>query len=269
MLQWSQNHIGNRGMTQSKEDPPRVEFPDEFVRRLKAAKRMVVLTGAGVSAESGLPTFRGAEGLWRNYRPEDLANLEAFHNDPVTVWKWYDWRRGLVANAKPNAAHYAIARLEELFEDFLLITQNVDNLHRVAGNKKMVELHGNIWFTRCLAEGTVRENRDVPLKEIPPVCPDCGSIERPNIVWFGEFINSSLLNKAWQESEKSDMFISTGTSGKVQPAAGMSSMARNSGAYVLEVNLEKTPSFYTTNHAMDLPCGIVLPEIVKLVESFR
>lgn len=255
-------------MTENKGHPPRIEFPDELVRRLKTAKRMVVLTGAGVSAASGIPTFRGAGGMWKNHRPEDLANLDAFHRDPVTVWEWYDWRRGIVANAKPNAAHYAIARLEEMFDDFLLVTQNVDNLHRVAGNKKIVELHGNIWFTRCLAEGTVRENRETPLKEIPPRCPDCGSIERPDIVWFGEFINNALLDKAWRESGKSDMFISTGTSGVVQPAAGMSGIARSSGAYVLEVNLEKTPAFHTTNHAMEQPCEILLPQIVKLVESF-
>ncbi|MBF0293117.1 MAG: NAD-dependent deacylase [Nitrospinae bacterium] len=248
--------------------PSQVNFPDEFVRRLKAAKRMVVLTGAGVSAESGLPTFRGAEGMWKSFRPEDLATVEAFQRDPKLVWEWYDWRRGLVASAKPNAAHYAIARLEELFEEFLLITQNVDGLHRVAGNKKIVELHGNIWFTRCFAEGTVRENRDVPLKEIPPRCPDCGSLERPHIVWFGEYINGALLDKAWHESEKSDMFITVGTSGVIQPAAGMSGIARNSGAYVLEINLEKTPLYYTANHTVEMSGGIVLPEIVKLAESF-
>jgi NAD-dependent deacetylase len=258
-----------RKMTANEDNPARAEFPDEFVRRLKTAKRLVVLTGAGISAESGLPTFRGPEGLWRNYRPEDLATLDAFQRDPVVVWEWYDWRRGLVANAKPNAAHYAIARLEELFDDFFLITQNVDGLHRVAGTRSMVELHGNIWFTRCFAEGTVRENRETPLKAIPPRCPDCGSLERPNIVWFGEYIDGALLDKAWQESAKSDMFITVGTSGTVQPAAGMSGIARNGGAYVLEINLEKTPLYHTANHIVEMSSGVVLPEIVKLAESFR
>jgi NAD-dependent deacetylase len=255
-------------MTKNKEQPPRVEFPDEFARRLKTAKRLVVLTGAGVSAESGLPTFRGHEGMWKNHSPEDLATLDAFQRDPLLVWEWYDWRRGLVANAKPNAAHYAIARLEEMFDEFLLITQNVDNLHRVAGSKKMMELHGNIWFTRCLAEGTVRENRETPLKEIPPICPDCGSIERPHIVWFGEYIDGAFLDKAWNDSEKSDMFITVGTSGAIQPAAGMTGIARSKGSYVLEINLTKTPLYQTANHTVEMSCGIVLPEIVKLAESF-
>lgn len=258
-----------RKMTANEGHPTNVKFPDEFVRRLKTAKRLVVLTGAGVSAESGLPTFRGPEGMWKNYRPEDLATLDAFQRDPVVVWEWYDWRRGLVAHAKPNAAHYAIARLEELFDDFLLITQNVDGLHKVAGTRNMVELHGNIWFTRCFAEGTVRENRETPLKAIPPRCPDCGSLERPHIVWFGEYIDGSLLDKAWQESAKSDMFITVGTSGTVQPAAGMSAIARDSGAYVLEINITKTPLYYTANHAVEMSGGVVLPEIVRLAESFR
>ena len=256
-------------MTENEQSPAHIELPDEFIQCLKTAKRLVVLTGAGVSAESGLPTFRGPEGMWKQYRPEELANLDAFMRDPVVVWEWYDWRRGLVANAKPNVAHYAIARLEELFESFLLITQNVDNLHAVAGNENIVELHGNIWFTRCLKEGTVRENRETPLHEIPPRCPTCGSIERPHIVWFGEFIDGAMLDKAWKGSAKADLFISVGTSGGIQPAAGMSGMPRNGGAYTLDINLEKTPLYYTANHTVEMSSGIVLPEIVKMVESYR
>ncbi|MFQ6079576.1 MAG: Sir2 family NAD-dependent protein deacetylase, partial [Thermodesulfobacteriota bacterium] len=143
-------------------------FSRKMIERFRRAKRLVVITGAGISAESGVPTFRGSDGLWRRYRAEDLATPQAFRRDPRLVWEWYDWRRRLISGKEPNAGHLAIVAMEGLFEEFLLITQNVDGLHRKAGSRKLIEIHGNLWRVRCTGEGKVSFNNEVPLKEIPP-----------------------------------------------------------------------------------------------------
>src|SRR5690349_9479805 len=153
--------------------------------KIASARSLTVLTGAGISADSGVPTFRGADGLWRNFRAEDLATPDAFARDPRLVWEWYNWRRELIATKTPNAAHAALANLERRCSDFWLITQNVDGLHRAAGSEKLTEIHGNIWKVRCTDCGTVDNNRDVPIA-ILPTCRRCGSLLRPHIVWFGE-----------------------------------------------------------------------------------
>lgn len=261
--------MGNKEALEDKEPPTRLKFPEKFIKRLKKAKRLVVVTGAMMSAESGLPMYRGSEGMWKHHRAEDLANLDAFRRIPDVVWEWYNWRRGLLASVTPNEGHYALARLEELFEEFILFTFCGDDLHRVAGSKNIVEFNGNIWQTRCFKDGAVRENREVPLSQIPPKCPDCGSIERPNEVWFGEFIDDAKLDLAWEKSGKSDIFIASGTFGGMQPLAGMSGTAQSGGSYVLDINVEVTPLYYTADHRITMPCMTVLPEIVKLVESFR
>lgn len=201
---------------------------------------VVVLTGAGVSAESGIPTFRGSDGLWKRYRAEQLATPQAFERDPKLVWEWYDYRRQIISASKPNPAHFAIARLDDFFPNFELITQNVDGLHLDAGSRRVIELHGNIFRVRCLAEGKVFENREVPLKQIPPTC-SCGSILRPDVVWFGEAIPSHVLQKAFEASRDSFLMIVVGTSGVVQPAASMPLLAKQSGAYVIEINPDETP----------------------------
>ena len=157
----------------------------EAGQRLRAARRVVALTGAGISAESGVPTFRGPGGLWRQYRPEDLATPEAFARDPRLVWEWYAWRRETIAPLRPNAAHDALVALEKRTPEFLLATQNVDGLHAAAGSRRIVELHGTIWRLRCTSCGEERDDRRVPLAEIPPRC-DCGALLRPGVVWFGE-----------------------------------------------------------------------------------
>ena len=149
-------------------------LPDSLIEKIASARRVVVSTGAGVSAESGVPTFRGAEGLWKNFRAEELATPEAFSRDPGLVWEWYAWRRDLIAGCRPNPAHEAIAALGDLFDDFVLVTQNVDGLHRIAGSKRLLELHGCLWDLRCVEEGTVREDRTSPLMELPPRC-GCGA----------------------------------------------------------------------------------------------
>jgi NAD-dependent deacetylase len=236
--------------------------------RLESARSVAVLTGAGVSAESGVPTFRGADGLWRQYRAEDLATPEAFSRDPKLVWEWYDWRRQLIAKCQPNPAHYAIAFLERQARKLLLITQNVDGLHRLAGSVRMVEVHGSLWRVRCLQEGKITENLDVPLRTIAPRC-ECGSLLRPDVVWFGEALPSEALQQAFEAAESCDLFLVVGTSAVVQPAASLPMVARNKGAYVVEVNLEPTPLTPIAHESHHGKAGEILPKLLGRTSSFE
>jgi NAD-dependent deacetylase len=208
-------------------------------RKLSSARSLTVLTGAGISADSGVPTFRGTDGLWRNFRAEDLATPEAFTRDPRLVWEWYNWRRELIATKRPNPAHDAVAQMERQFEQFWLITQNVDGLHRGAGSRKLSEIHGNIWMVRCTQCRGLTENRDVPLA-IPPLCVTCGGLLRPHIVWFGESLAEEDLRRSYTALKSSDLCLIIGTSGMVYPAAGLASIAKESGAFVAEINLDST-----------------------------
>jgi len=209
--------------------------------RLAAARSVAVLTGAGISADSGVPTFRGANGLWRNFRAEDLATPEAFERDPRLVWEWYDWRRELIATKKPNQAHDAVAAMERRFSRFWLITQNVDGLHRDAGSIKLSEIHGNIWKVRCTACGLVEDNRQVPIP-IPPSCTACQTMVRPHIVWFGESLAAEDIAKSYEALESCDVLLIIGTSGLVYPAASFAPVAKSAGAFVVEINLDATPN---------------------------
>jgi len=208
--------------------------------KLAEARAVTVLTGAGISADSGVPTFRGVDGLWRNYRAEDLATPEAFERDPRLVWEWYNWRRELLATKQPNSAHEAVAELERRYEQFWLITQNVDGLHRAAGSRKLSEIHGSIWMVRCTACGSIEDNRDVPIA-ILPTCRDCNGLLRPHIVWFGESLFPEDLTQCASALQACDVLIVIGTSGVVYPAAGFASMAKEAGAFVAEINLDTTP----------------------------
>lgn len=208
--------------------------------RKRSFNSVAVLTGAGISAESGVPTFRGEDGLWRRYRVEELATPGAFHENRTLVWEWYDWRRGLIASCEPNAAHYSLVEMEKHCQDFTLITQNVDGLHQRAGSKHVVQLHGNIWQVRCTAEHTVFENRDVPLPKIPPAC-SCGALLRPDVVWFGESLDPGILSEAFRAVERCQLMLVVGTSAIVQPAASMPITAKDKGAYLIEINVERTP----------------------------
>jgi NAD-dependent deacetylase len=209
--------------------------------RIAAARSLTVLTGAGISADSGVPTFRGTDGLWRNYRAEDLATPEAFERDPRLVWEWYNWRREVLATKKPNEAHLALAELEQRLTDKMwLITQNVDGLHRQAGSHRLSEIHGNIWLVRCTGCGTVTENRQVPIP-ILPTCQDCNALLRPHIVWFGESLDPTDLRLCNDALGSCDLFLVIGTSGVVYPAAGFATIAKDAGATVVEINLAETP----------------------------
>jgi len=242
----------------------------DLIRRaadaLRSARRITVLTGAGISAESGVPTFRGAEGLWRSFRAEDLATPEAFARDPKLVWEWYDWRRGLIAKVRPNAGHVGLARWEARFPDFVLITQNVDGLHPLAGSKAVLELHGDIWKTRCPAEGTVRENKDVPLPEIPPRCPACGGLVRPHIVWFGEALDPAVIQAAYAASRASDVMVVVGTSAIVYPAAALPLAAAEGGATIIEINPDPTPLSEQAHITLRGKAGEILPLIDQALD---
>lgn len=232
---------------------------EEVVEFLAGAGRVAVLTGAGISAESGVPTFRGKDGLWKQYKAETLATPEAFERDPKLVWEWYDWRRGLIAPVEPNAGHRVIAGWESLFGEMAVITQNVDGLHAKAGSRNVVELHGNIWKLRCTREGTVEEVRDNPLPHIPPVCPNCGSFYRPHIVWFGESLDPVVLNRAYDLSESCQVMFVIGTSAVVHPAASLPYAAARAGAKIVEVNLEPTPLTPHANFFFPGKAGEILP----------
>lgn len=221
---------------------------DEARERIASARAIAVLTGAGISADSGVPTFRGTNGLWRTHRAEELATPEAFARDPRLVWEWYDWRRGLIAAARPNAGHDALAVLERDGERrgarWTLITQNVDGLHAEAGSRRLLELHGNIWMMRCTTCGVVTMDRRVPLPLTPrlPACARCGGLLRPHIVWFGESLDPAVIQSAVDAATSCHVFLVIGTSGVVQPAASLASMAREAGAWVVEVNPERSAS---------------------------
>ncbi len=235
---------------------------------LKQSESVVVLTGAGVSAESGVPTFRRTGGLWREYSATSLAKPESFRADPKLVWEFYNYRREVLAPLTPNAGQYAIASLEDHFNRFTLITQNIDNLHRIAGSNEIVELHGNIWRVRCTNPGCERftlawENREVPIDPLPPQCDVCDSILRPHVVWFGEMLDPEQLRRALVAVDDCDYLIVAGTSAVVQPAASMPMTASRGGAFVLEVNPEPTEISPYMNEAVQEPSGVALPRLLE------
>ncbi len=208
--------------------------------RIRQAKSVTVLTGAGISADSGVPTFRGPDGLWKNFRPEELASPDAFDRDPKLVWEWYNWRRELLATKIPNPAHEALVKLEALIPNFWVITQNVDGLHAAAGTQHLSEIHGNIWKVRCIQCQQVTENHALPVS-FPPSCTACGGLLRPHIVWFGESLATDDLEQSYAALQRCDILLIIGTSGLVYPAASFAPVAKDHGAFVVELNLETTP----------------------------
>ena len=229
---------------------------------IAACKRLAVLTGAGISAESGIPTFRGTGGLWRNFRAEELATPGAFAREPKLVWEWYDWRRAVVAEAQPNAGHRALVSLAGRVPGFTLITQNVDGLHERAGSENVLRLHGSIWITRCLECGTEREDRSVPLPDLPPKC-ECGGLLRPGVVWFGEGLPTEVWQNAEQAARNADVFLVVGTSAVVYPAASLVPLAARAGAKVIEINPDETPVSASVTHSLRGPAGEILPRLTE------
>jgi len=242
-------------------------FSHTVIERFRRAKRVVLITGAGISAENGVPTFRGIDGLWRRYRADDLTTPQAFERDPRLVWEWYDWRRQLVSKKQPNGCHVAIAAMEGLFEGFLLITQNVDGLHRKAGNRKLIEIHGNLWRVRCMAEGTVSPNTEVPLRPIPPRC-QCGSLLRPDVVWFGESLSEKDLANSYTALSSCACLMVVGTSAVVQPVASFPAIARSGGAFIVEINVESTPISGWVDASILGESGEVLPQFLEGLRRF-
>ncbi len=234
----------------------------EVTARLAAAHSVAVLTGAGISADSGVPTFRGADGLWRNFRAEDLATPEAFERDPRLVWEWYNWRRELIATKKPNPAHDTVAAMERRFSRFWLITQNVDGLHRDAGSTKLSEIHGNIWKVRCTACGLVEDNRQVPIPLLP-ACAACGKLVRPHIVWFGESLAQEDIARSYEALESCDVLLIIGTSGIVYPAASFAPVAKSVGAFVVEVNPDTTPNSGVVDVALQGRAKDIIPRLLS------
>jgi NAD-dependent deacetylase len=241
---------------------------ERAARLLAPAERLVVTTGAGMSKESGIPTFRDApNALWKDYDPEELATPEGFLRNPPLVWRWYAARREMIARAAPHAGHVALAELEKLYDDFVLLTQNIDNLHRVAGTVSLVELHGNIFRYKCF-------DRHHPVDELPagdeepPRC-HCGSPIRPDVVWYGEMLAQSAVDRAFAALEACDVILVVGTSGLVYPTAGFPSVARRAGARVIEVNPEPTPITMEADVFLRAGARAALPPLVERVAELR
>lgn len=233
---------------------------DTLLERLRAARSVAVLTGSGISAESGLPTFRGIGGLWRTHRVEELASPEGFEADPRLVWTWYNERRSAHANVRPNAGHYAIAGFERRFDTFTLITQNVDSLHLRAGSRNVLELHGHLREARCAKCAARRPlEAGLPLEEIDH---DCGGRFRPDIVWFGEGLNPAIWERAARAAQEAEVFLVVGTSGMVNPAASLATRYAQA-AYVAEINPEETVITPFCNLSIRASAAAALPELLE------
>ncbi len=239
-----------------------MELPAAMLGTLRGADRVVALTGAGVSQESGLRTFRDPQsGIWTQYKPEDLASPEAFHRNPRWVWDWYAWRRLAIEGVRPNAGHYALAAMADHYSDFTLITQNVDGLHSAAGSSSPVELHGNIRRVRCSKCGRRVEEWDQSELDVPRCA--CGGLLRPDVVWFGEPLPHDQLERAVDASTRCQVFFSIGTSAVVQPAASLAYAARRAGAILVEVNTDETPLTRSADYCLRGRSGEILPALVE------
>ena len=236
---------------------------EELAAHVARAGRLAVLTGAGISAESGIPTFRDAQtGLWARWRPEDLATPQAFHGNPRLVWEWYRWRRALIEGVEPNAGHLALAEMERHCGNFHLATQNVDGLHLKAGSRRVAELHGNLFSDRCLQEDRLLDRVEEGADGLP-VCPHCGGPARPGVVWFGEPLPAEPFRSATDAATECDVYLVVGTSGLVHPAAGLPALALRSGAFVAEVNPEPTPLTESVHLSLRARAGTLLPALLE------
>lgn len=244
-------------------DQQTMEFDPYIFKILEKADHVVALTGAGVSAESGIPTFRGEEGLWEEFRPEELANFEAFMENPALVSQWYEYRRTIIDEVEPNPGHYALAEMEELFSHITIITQNVDGLHQKAGSSDVIELHGNIYRNYCIQCGMRYDYSNMPhANDGIPTCDECNGYIRPDVVWFGESLPMHAIREAEQHTASADLMFSVGTSAVVYPAAGLPRSAKAHDAYVVEINPEDTDISLIADEAIREPSGKALPELL-------
>lgn len=242
-------------------------FPPKMLDDLRNANHIAVITGAGISAESKIPTFRDAmTGLWAKFRAEELATPEAFARDPKLVWDWYRWRHDLVVNATPNPGHHALVAFEKKAPKFTLITQNVDSLHQKAGSQNILELHGNISRIRCSRDGATVDDWQEREKE-PPACPRCGAYLRPDVVWFGESLPPQALQDAAKAADECDIFLSIGTSAVVHPAASLIYSTMRRGKPTIEINPSDTPQSQMVTYQLSGPSGEILPQLVEAVWS--
>ncbi len=242
-------------------------FSTAFIEALGRANRVVAFTGAGISAESGVPTFRGDDGIWKKFKPEELANINAFMRNPELVWEWYKARKRVIADVQPNAGHYALAAMEKMFERFTIVTQNIDNLHRRAGSNNVYELHGNIERNFCMKCYTHYENEFVLQSGGVPRC-RCGGIIRPDVVWFGEMLPEDEWENATKACRQADVLLSIGTSSVVYPAASLPVEAQRQGAFVVEINPEPTPLTEIADEFMQGKSGEILPHIVEQLRGY-
>jgi NAD-dependent deacetylase len=239
-----------------------------FEARLTAASNIVAFTGAGISAESGVPTFRGDDGIWKKFKPEELANMSAFMKNPDLVWEWYAHRRTVIGKTEPNAGHCALVRLAEVVPRCTVVTQNIDNLHRRAGSRNVIELHGNIERSYCMTCGTAFDHARTDDSAVPS-CLKCGGRIRPDVVWFGEALPDDEWEDAVRATQNADIFLSIGTSAVVYPAASLPMLAKRSGAYLVEINPDETPLTPMVDEYLRGKSGDVLPGIVEAVERLR
>lgn len=247
--------------------PDKYRLSGQLTTRVRNAKTVSVLTGAGVSAESGIPTFRGAGGIWEKYDFNKLATPQGFRENPELAWEWYQLRQREMKKAQPNRAHSVIAEMEHYFPRFSVITQNIDGMHKRAGSANVIELHGNIWRMRCTRDGTLIDLDD-PVKEIPPLC-QCGSILRPDVVWFGEPLPQDQLGRALSIASESEVMFVVGTSAVVYPAAALPLLTKDSGGAVIEINLEPTDLSSYADASIFGPAGEIMPDIWNGIQKSK
>ena len=246
-----------------------MNYPQSFINRLKNADNILVFTGAGISAESGVDTFRGKGGLWNKMKPEELASFGGFIKNPNLVWEWYQYRRKIVHDTSPNPGHFAIAELEKYYNSVTVVTQNVDNLHSRAGSKKILELHGNIERNFCIDCNTFYDVNEFQSVPEAPKCPKCGGMIRPDVVWFGENLPEGIFARAEASAKESDICFIIGTSAVVYPAAYIPITAKEYGAYLVEINIEKTEISQAVDLSLIGKSGEVLPEILTTIKNLK
>ncbi len=244
-----------------------MEIPSNLIKNLTSAKNVVFFSGAGISAESGIPTFRGKDGIWNKLRPEELANFDAFMRNPQLVWEWYNYRKTIVHQSKPNAGHLAIVEMEKYFEEVIVVTQNVDNLHRRAGSKTIYELHGNIERNFCIKCKKLYDG-ELDFTEGVPKC-SCSGLIRPDVVWFGEFLPADQFQASEKAARNCDVIFVVGTSAVVYPAASIVHIAKSCGAFLVEVNIEETEASSITDVSLFGESGKILPEIVNQLRLLK